>query len=106
MKNIEGVFKAIDKDGSGDLDHDEFQTAMDRLGLGLSPLQVEQCIEVLDKDGDGEVSLKEFMALVHEPIKKATKVISAANAFAEAGKNAGTANSNRLQAAVAHGSAG
>jgi len=65
LKSIEGVFKAIDKDGSGDLDHDEFQTAMDRLGLGLSPLQVEQCIEVLDKDHDGEVSLTEFMILVN-----------------------------------------
>ena len=61
---------------------------------------------VTQKCEKSEVSLKEFMALVHEPIKKATKVISAANAFAEAGKNAGTANSNRLQAAVAHGSAG
>ena len=106
MNNIEGVFRAIDKDGSGDLDYDEFKTAMKRLGLGLSDTQLVQCIEVLDKDGDGEVSLEEFMTLVGEPIKKATKVISAANAFAEAGKNAGTANSNRLQAAVAHGSAG
>ena len=68
--------------------------------------ELDKCYLVMDKDGDGEVSLKEFMALVHEPIKRATKVISAANAFAEAGKNAGTANSNRLQAAVAHGSAG
>ena len=65
MKNIEGVFKAIDKDGSGDLDHREFKTAMDRLGLGLTEQQIAQCIQVLDKDGDGEVSLSEFMALVN-----------------------------------------
>ena len=34
LKSIEGVFKAIDKDGSGDLDHNEFKMAMDRLGSG------------------------------------------------------------------------
>ena len=93
MKNIETVFKAIDKDGSGDLDYDEFQMAMNRLGLGLSAVQVQQCIEVLDKDGDGEVSLDEFMALVQRPVKAATKAISAASAFAENGKKAGTAKS-------------
>ena len=59
---------------------------MNRLGLGLSKEQIVQCIEVLDKDGDGEVSLEEFMELVKEPIKTGVKAISAANAFAEAGK--------------------
>ena len=34
------MFEAIDKDGSGDLDHEEFTTAMNRLGLGLTPAQV------------------------------------------------------------------
>ena len=86
MKNIEGVFKAIDKDGSGDLDHKEFETAMSRLGLGLTPDQIKQCIEVLDKDGDGEVSLDEFMALVNKPVKKAVRAINAVNAFKGARK--------------------
>ena len=84
MKNIESTFKAIDKDGSGDLDHGEFTTAMNRLGLGLCPHQLVQLVKVLDADGDGEVSLEEFMALVNKPVKKAAKVISAANAFAAA----------------------
>ena len=97
MKNIEGVFKAIDKDGSGDLDHKEFATAMKRLGLGLTADQIKQCIEVLDKDGDGEVSLDEFMALVNKPVKTAVKAIGAANAFAEAGAKAALAReSERL----------
>ena len=58
---------------------------MNRLGLGLSELQVKQCIEVLDTDGDGEVSLHEFMALVAKPVKAVTKAVGAARAFAEAG---------------------
>ena len=55
LKDIKSVFQAIDKDGSGDLDYDEFKVAMNRLGLGLTDEQIVQCIEVLDKDGDGEV---------------------------------------------------
>ena len=34
------MFEAIDKDGSGDLDHKEFTPAMNRLGLGLTSAQV------------------------------------------------------------------
>ena len=71
MKNIEVVFKAIDADGSGDLDHEEFTKAMNRLALGLSKSQIKQCIHVLDKDGDGEVSLAEFMTLLQpQPAQK------------------------------------
>ena len=50
MKNIEGVFKTIDKDGSGNLDHVEFSIAMNRLGLGLTPPQIEQCIQVREPE--------------------------------------------------------
>ena len=75
-------------------DYDEFKMAMDRLGLGLTATQCEQCIEVLDTDGDGEVSLSEFLVLVEKPAKTAAKAISAANAFAEAGKKAAPAPSN------------
>ena len=65
MKSIKDTFEAIDRDGSGSLDHDEFRLAMRRLGLGLTHDQIQQCIEVLDKDHDGEVSLTEFMILVN-----------------------------------------
>ena len=86
LKDIKSVFLAMDKDGSGDLDHEEFAVAMNRLGLGLTPDQINQCINVLDVDGDGEVSYDEFMALVNKPVKNAVNTISAANAFAAAGE--------------------
>ena len=66
MVNVRSVFAAIDKDGSGELDYDEFRLAIKRLGLGLTEVQVTQCVEVLDTDGDGVVSLDEFMVLVKE----------------------------------------
>ena len=45
--------REMDKDGSGNLDYDEFHTAMNRLGLGLCPHQLVQLVKVLDADGDG-----------------------------------------------------
>ena len=79
MKNIEGVFKAIEKDGSGELDHAEFTMAMNRLGLGLSKEQIVQCIEVLDIDGDGDIDvlvldLSSGTADVHGNVNDATTV--------------------------------
>ena len=55
-EDINSVVASIDKDGSGDLDHKEFEVAMKRLGLGLTADQIKQCIEVLDTDGDGRIS--------------------------------------------------
>ena len=81
LDSIRSVFEAIDKDGSGELDHDEFRMAMSRLGLGLSEEQVVQCIDVLDTDRDGSVSLEEFMVLVKPP-KKAAKAPNDAGAGA------------------------
>ena len=73
VKDTESLFKAIDKDGSGVLDRLEFYEAMTRLGLGLTPEQISQCIEVLDKDGDNEISLAEFLLLVDDPRNGAKK---------------------------------
>ena len=83
LKDIKSVFQAIDKDGSGDLDHQEFTLAMDRLGLGLSQDQITQCIEVLDVDNDGEVSYDEFrlamrrlgLGLTHDQIQQCIEVL-------------------------------
>ena len=36
MESIEAVFRAIDTDGSGDLDYDEFHTVRRRMYLGCS----------------------------------------------------------------------
>ena len=34
MNDIESTFRAMDTDGSGDLDYEEFDQAMTRLGMG------------------------------------------------------------------------
>ena len=72
---MHGVAEMDDGGLCGVRDYDEFKMAMDRLGLGLTATQCEQCIEVLDTDGDGEVSLSEFLVLVEKPAKPAAKAI-------------------------------
>lgn len=59
------LFDAMDKDGDGSVDHDEFHVALKRLGLGITPQQVTQMLAVLDNNGDGSVTCAEFMYHLH-----------------------------------------
>ena len=55
-------FKAIDKDGSGSLDKDEFVDAFgDVLGKDLSSKQLEQLFMRIDANSDGSIDWEEFM---------------------------------------------
>ena len=62
MRDAEHVFSILDTDGSGKLDYEEFRVALKRMGLGLSPNQVGQLIEVMDRDRDGFIDRLEFTA--------------------------------------------
>ncbi|CAL6014844.1 EF_hand domain-containing protein [Hexamita inflata] len=61
----EKAFKAIDADGSGNLDLDELKKAFDLLGLQLSRNQIQSIVDIVDTDGDGQMSLNEFIHFVH-----------------------------------------
>lgn len=64
---IVSAFEALDGDGSGKLSHDEFARALTRLGMGLTPKQLDVLLGCLDVDGDGKVSLPEFLSFLTEP---------------------------------------
>lgn len=53
------VFHRIDKNGDGQLDHDEIKEAMG--AMGISDKTVDEMIKAVDTDGDGKISQKEFL---------------------------------------------
>ena len=60
VRDWAGVFKIIDRDGSGGVSRDEFKKAMKRMGLGLSEGQVEELMLLLDPDGSGDIEFVEL----------------------------------------------
>ena len=60
------LFEAMDRDGDGTLDYEEFETALERLGVaGLSDEQVGVLLGALDRDGSGEIEYGEFVQQLH-----------------------------------------
>lgn len=64
VRDWAGVFKLIDRDGSGSVSKAEFKTAMRRMGLGLSDLQVEELMLLLDPEGSGEIQFQELQRVL------------------------------------------
>ena len=83
MKNIEGMFFAVSRDASGDFDRNELATAMEKLGLGLTAVEVEDCFELLEKDRGGRASLSDFMTRISGAVQTAVAV---EHGLAKAGK--------------------
>lgn len=59
MAELIAQFKAMDKNGDGQLDHDELKGAL--AAMGTSDGDVDEMIKNVDKDGDGKVSIDEFL---------------------------------------------
>lgn len=60
LKVIDMFFK-IDADGSGEIEPAEFVQAISKMGLKLSPEELDAVVYELDVDGDGTVELHEYM---------------------------------------------
>ena len=63
-------FLKNDKDGSGDLDIDEFKVAMNKdLKLGLGEQHLDALIHLLDHNHDGEISYHELAEILKPRVK-------------------------------------
>jgi Ca2+-binding EF-hand superfamily protein len=73
--NVRGMFRAIDEDGGGELDVDEFKAAMERTGLHtiVSDAEQELVFEKLDVDGSGSIGYMEFAQLFNPDLVKGPK---------------------------------
>ena len=54
------MFKLFDDDGSGSISEDEFQHALNLLGLEISRRDIEAIFSVLDADNSGSIEISEF----------------------------------------------
>ena len=61
LDNPRALFEAMDKDGSSSVSVQEFQQAIDRLGLGLTKEQAKAVVDTIDADGNGEIVYEEFV---------------------------------------------
>lgn len=61
-------FKKLDKDGSGQLDHNEVKKALKEMyasiDLRLSDADIDHMIATVDKNKDGKVNIEEFVNLL------------------------------------------
>jgi hypothetical protein len=64
MRDANSAFSAIDADGNGSLDRQEFSQALNRLGLGATDDQVKTLFQAMDRDKDGMVSGDEFVTFL------------------------------------------
>eukprot|EP00606_Chrysophyceae_sp_TOSAG23-5_P000963 GSChrysophyteH2.ASY1.ANO1.1043.1 assembled CDS len=61
-------FRDADKDESGELDWDEFQTALYNSHLAPSKSDMRALFTLLDEDGNNAISVEEFMNLMREEL--------------------------------------
>ena len=61
---VEKAFHALDEDGSGELDNDEFKKAMKELGVELTSDEFDEIWTLVDQDGSGTIDLDEFREIV------------------------------------------
>jgi len=64
FEQMQKLFNEIDLDGSGEVDMDEFNQALIKLGVNLKRRELQDLVKTVDEDGSGRISFTEFMALI------------------------------------------
>jgi len=60
----EDIFKFFDKNGSKQIDMEEFKDAMASFGAGLNEKELKTLFRMFDHDGSGEISYQELVDLI------------------------------------------
>ena len=56
------IFFLVDTDGSGEMDRQEFEVALEMMGISLAPEDLDLAFDELDEDKGGTIEIEEFMA--------------------------------------------
>ena len=75
--SVMSAFRSLDKDGSGQLDMNEFKTMLVMFNLGDVPDYITHAIyQMVDMDNSGSMSYAEFFRLVKLPIAPSTEELA------------------------------
>merc|ERR1711936_883765 len=66
-KRLKEAFSIFDSDGNGEIDIDELDTMMKKLGQELECGQIKEMIKAADLDRDGKISWDEFRKFMQSP---------------------------------------
>ena len=64
IKNLAKIFKAMDRNGNGNLDVEDFRWGFIDLGFNLTQEEAKQLLEHFDKDKNGSVNFEEFLQAI------------------------------------------
>eukprot|EP01031_Cornospumella_fuschlensis_P030219 gene30219-36515_t len=73
IRKAVALFQEVDKDGSGELDEEEFGYLMQILGMDLSEGKVKEVMGEYDVDGGGIIEMHEFLLFLRNQQKDAGK---------------------------------
>ena len=79
-RDLDDIFKSIDKDGNGSLDKDEVREGWEQhFGVQLSDLEIDDLFSKIDMDGSGTIDYTEFvMATIEQSNLVTTERLRAA----------------------------
>ncbi len=66
---IRQAFESIDKDDNHTLDADELYLMFEKLGVKMTPAQVQEAVHEMDRDWSGEIDLQEFTGWWHKRVR-------------------------------------
>jgi hypothetical protein len=95
MHTARDLFQQMDRDGSGMIEADEFRVAFQRLGLGITPAQLEHLMGLMDRDGNGAVDYRELLDALDGAVQMHS---SPEKAMSEHEQRIATAQERRRQA--------
>lgn len=64
IRGISRIFKAMDDNGNGQLDVDDFRWGLYDYGISLTKDEAAQVLKYFDKDGNGTVDFNEFLRAI------------------------------------------
>lgn len=66
-RELRSLFQQIDVDGSGQVDRNEFKTAIKATEPGMTDSDIDHLFEAIDQDGNQQISFLEFVAAMVDP---------------------------------------